>query len=116
MQLKDKTIIITGASSGIGAAAAMLFAQEGANLVLGARRQPELTTLGDQITQSNGQAVALAGDVQQEDYNAALVGLAVEQFGSLNGAFNNAGTTGEMGPIPAMSTENWRTVLEVNLT
>ena len=63
MELKDKTIIITGASSGIGAAAALLFAQEGANVVLGARREVELNTLVGQITQSNGKAACLAGDV-----------------------------------------------------
>jgi len=56
MELKDKTILITGASSGIGAAAAILFASEGANVVLGARREAELNSLVGRITQSNGAA------------------------------------------------------------
>ncbi|UZD92532.1 SDR family oxidoreductase [Cognatishimia activa] len=116
MQLKDKTIIITGASSGIGAAAALLFAKEGARLVLAARREAELTTLVNQIIQSNGEAVMLAGDVQSEDYNAELVSLAVETFGGLQCAFNNAGIMGEMCPIPHMDADNWRSVLDVNLT
>ncbi len=116
MELKDKTIIITGASSGIGAAAALLFAAEGANVVLGARREPELKTLVGQITQSNGKAVCLAGDVQDEDYAKALVELASKKFGGLDGAFNNAGKMGEMGPIPAMDEENWQSVLSTNLT
>lgn len=116
MQLKDKTIIITGASSGIGAAAALLFANEGAKLVLAARREAELTTLVNQITQSNGEAVMLAGDVQSEHYNADLVSLAIETFGGLHGAFNNAGTIGEMCPVPVMEADNWRSVLDVNLT
>lgn len=116
MQLKDKTIIITGASSGIGAAAALLFAQEGAKLVLGARRAAELNSLVGQITQSAGEAVCLAGDVQEEAYNKALVDLAVETYRGLDGAFNNAGTMGEMGPVPSMSEANWRTVIDVNLT
>lgn len=66
MQLIDKTVIITGASSGIGAAAAIMFANEGAKLVLGARREKELTTIMDQINQSNGNAICLAGDVGDE--------------------------------------------------
>ena len=72
MELKSKSIIITGASSGIGAAAALLFAAEGANMVLGARRSAEMETLVGQINESNGRAVFLAGDVRDENYaNAA---------------------------------------------
>ncbi len=116
MELKDKTIIITGASSGIGAAAALLFAQEGANVVLGARREVELNTLVGQIRQSNGKAACLAGDVQDEDYALALVELAEQRFGGLDGAFNNAGMMGEMGPIPAMEATNWQSVIATNLS
>lgn len=116
MELKNKTIIITGASSGIGAAAALLFAAEGANVVLGARRERELEQLVGQITQSNGNATCLAGDVTDEAYSSALTDLAVEKFGGLDGAFNNAGTMGEMGPIADMDTANWNAVLEANLS
>lgn len=76
MELKDKTIIITGASSGIGAVAALLFASKGANVVLGARREAQLNALVGQIEQSNGHATYLAGDVCNEDYNKSLVELA----------------------------------------
>ncbi|WP_299850430.1 SDR family oxidoreductase [uncultured Roseovarius sp.] len=116
MELKDKTIIITGASSGIGAAAALLFASEGANVVLGARREIQLNTLVRQITQSNGHAVCLAGDVTDEAYARDLVDLAEQQFGGLDGAFNNAGKMGDVGPIPEMETGNWQSVLATNLT
>lgn len=116
MELKDKTIIITGASSGIGAAAALLFAAEGANLVLGARRGKELQQVAGQITQSNGTAVALAGDVTDDGYAQALVDLATESYGGLDGAFNNAGMMGDMGPVGEMSTEIWNAVIETNLT
>lgn len=116
MELQGKTIIVTGASSGIGATAALLFASNGANVVLGARRQRELDRLVGQITQSNGNAVCLAGDVSEERYNRELVDLAERQFGGLDGAFNNAGTTGAMGPIPEMETSTWQEVLAVNLT
>ena len=116
MELKDKTIIITGASSGIGAAAALLFAAEGANVVLGARREAELNALVGQITQSNGKAVCLAGDVIDGAYAMALVDLAEQRFGGLDGAFNNAGIVGDMGPVPVMETENWQSVLATNLS
>ena len=116
MELISKSIIITGASSGIGAAAALLFAAEGANMVLGARRSAELETLAGQVNQSNGRAVFLAGDVKDEDYANALVDLAMKEFGGLDGAFNNAGIVGEMGPVADMGIGNWNDVISVNLT
>jgi NAD(P)-dependent dehydrogenase (short-subunit alcohol dehydrogenase family) len=116
MELEEKTIIITGASSGIGAAAALLFASEGANVVLGARRATELETLLTAIGKGNGRAVSLAGDVRDERYASALVDLAEREFGGLDGAFNNAGITGEMGSIPDMGLDNWTDVISVNLT
>ncbi|MHA3913783.1 SDR family oxidoreductase [Halovulum sp. GXIMD14793] len=115
MNLVDKTIIVTGASSGIGAAAAMLFADHGAKVVLGARREAELNALVAKITQNGGQAVCLAGDVTDEGYNKALVDLAEQRFGGLDGAFNNAGITGNMGAIPDMESTNWHKVISVNL-
>jgi NAD(P)-dependent dehydrogenase (short-subunit alcohol dehydrogenase family) len=116
MELNNKTIIITGASSGIGAAAALLFASEGANVVLGARRDKELDQVAGQITQSNGSAVTLVGDVTDAGYAQALVDLAVESYGGLDGAFNNAGMMGDMGPVGEMSVETWSTVIATNLT
>ena len=116
VELQDKTIIITGASSGIGAAAARLFAGEGANIVLGARREAELSKVAEQIAQSNGKAVFLAGDVTESTYCQALVDLAEAEFGGLDGAFNNAGTMGDVGPITEMKAENWRNVIDTNLT
>ncbi len=116
MPLKDKTIIITGASSGIGAATARRCAAAGANLVLGARRGDRLEALVEEIAHPPGRAVSLAGDVRSEDYAAALVDRALAEFGGLHGAFNNAGALGELGPIAEMTTENWREVVDVNLT
>jgi len=115
MELKDKTIIISGASSGIGEAAALLFASKGANVVLGARRKHQLDRLVGQITQSGGNAICLPGDVSEESYAKALVVCAEQNFGGLDGALNNAGMTGEMGAIPDMTEDNWRRVMAVNL-
>lgn len=116
MELEGKTIIITGASSGIGASAARLFASEGANVVLGARRSGELEALAETINQANGKAVLLAGNVKDEGYADALVDLAIKEFGGLDGAFNNAGIVGEMQPVPDMTIGNWIDVISVNLT
>jgi NAD(P)-dependent dehydrogenase (short-subunit alcohol dehydrogenase family) len=116
VELKNKSIIVTGASSGIGAAAALLFAAEGANVVLGARRSTEMETLAGQINQSNSRAVFLSGDVKDENYANALVDLAMKEFGGLDGAFNNAGIVGEMGPVADMGIGNWNDVISVNLT
>lgn len=115
MQLTDKTIIITGASSGIGASAARLFASHGAKLVLGARRQQLLEELAIQIDPHGNNTTILAGDVGDEDYARALVATAEGSFGGLDGAFNNAGILGELGPVPDMSLESWQSVITTNL-
>jgi NAD(P)-dependent dehydrogenase (short-subunit alcohol dehydrogenase family) len=116
MELENKSIIVTGASSGIGEAAALLFAAEGANVILGARRSAELESLTGTINRGNGRAVYLAGDVKDEGYADALVDLASEEFGGLDGAFNNAGVLGEISPIPDMALAGWNDVISVNLT
>lgn len=115
MRLNGKTIIITGASSGIGAAAARIFAAEGAKLVLGARRDELLEQITQDISANGGEAAFLAGNVEDGGYAEALVALAESRFGGLDGAFNNAGVTGDMGPIPDMADSNWHKVMAVNL-
>jgi NAD(P)-dependent dehydrogenase (short-subunit alcohol dehydrogenase family) len=115
-RLKGKVAIITGASAGIGRAAAKLFAAEGAKVVVAARREAELETLVAEIARDGGTAVSLAGDVQSEDFAKALVALAVTRFGRLDVAFNNAGTLGEMGPSTDVSEAGWSATLATNLT
>jgi len=115
-RLSGKIALITGASAGIGRATAKLFAAKGAKLVLGARRQAELDSLVAEIEVDGGSAVALAGDVRSEDYNQALVALAVSRFGRLDIAFNNAGTLGEAGPTTGVSETGWSDTIAINLT
>jgi NAD(P)-dependent dehydrogenase (short-subunit alcohol dehydrogenase family) len=114
--LMDKTAIVTGASSGIGSATAKLFAREGANVVVTARRAEDLNRLVAEIEGAGGSAIAVAGDIRDEALARSLVETALERFGALDIAFNNAGTNGEMGPTPDVSLAGWNETLATNLT
>jgi NAD(P)-dependent dehydrogenase (short-subunit alcohol dehydrogenase family) len=114
--LQGKVALVTGASSGIGRASARLFAHEGAKVVVSARRGEELEHLVQEIVAAGGEAVALAGDIQDESHARALVELAQARFGGLDVAFNNAATTGDMTATPTLSLADWHTILATNLT
>lgn len=114
--LVQKVAIVTGASSGIGRATAILFARAEARVVVSARRQRALDELVEEIEATGGTVLAHAGDVRDEACARALVGLAVEHFGGLDIAFNNAGTLGELAPATEISLAGWRETLETNLT
>jgi NAD(P)-dependent dehydrogenase (short-subunit alcohol dehydrogenase family) len=115
-QLSGKVAIVTGASSGIGYETAKLFAEEGAKVVVTARRQAELNALVAEIESSGGQAIAVAGDIKDEYLARAVVENAVGRYGGLDIAFNNAGLTGESTPVADISVETWADVLATNLT
>lgn len=114
--LTNKVAIVAGASSGIGHATARMFAREGARVVVTARRQAELDRLVAEIMDGGGQAVAVAGDVRDEAVAKLAVETAVQQFGGLDIAFNNAGAVGETGPVQDVSVAGWRDVLDTHLT
>src|SRR5258707_11716552 len=89
--LKERVIIVTGASKGIGKAIAVAFAAEGSNVVLNARNQQELEQVAQEIQQSGGNALALAADVTNTSEIQRLVQQAIEHFGTIHVLVNNAG-------------------------
>lgn len=114
--LSGKVAIITGASSGIGRAAATLFAGEGASVVLVTRRSGLLNQAVAEIKQNGGRAIALSGDVTDESTHRVAVDAAKAEFGGLHIAFNNAGFVGAIKPLAELSAAQWSDVIAVNLT
>ncbi len=112
--LEGKVTIVTGASSGIGRAAALALARAGSRVVVAARREPELQTLVGEITGGGGEALAIPTDVTEEDQVRALIEGAVERFGRIDCAFNNAGIVGPSKPAHAYSSDEFRQVMRVN--
>ena len=94
-EIEDKVVVITGASSGIGEATALLLAERGAKLVLGARRADRLEVLADRIGKEGGAAVYAPTNVKRRDDLSRLVKLACERYGKLDVLVDNAG----IGPI-----------------
>ncbi|WP_432088437.1 SDR family NAD(P)-dependent oxidoreductase [Streptomyces sp. bgisy095] len=112
--LDGKTVVITGASSGIGAAAAELFVLEGAQVVLTARRKDRLLDVVDRIGARDGKAVAVVADVTRAEEMRTVVRTAVETFGGVDAAFNNAGWTSTGTPMHLMDDEEYDRIMDVN--
>ncbi|GAB4564087.1 MAG: SDR family oxidoreductase [Rhizobacter sp.] len=114
--LQGKVALVTGAGSGIGRAIALLYAQEGARVLVS-----DLDAAGGEETvrlvrEAGGQAVFARADVAQSDDARALVERAVQAFGRLDIACNNAGIGGDMGPTADYPIEGWQRVIDVNLS
>jgi NAD(P)-dependent dehydrogenase (short-subunit alcohol dehydrogenase family) len=112
--LTGKTILITGASSGIGESAAHLFAREGANVVITARRKAELDRVAEDIAADGGNVLAVQADTTNAGELQRAVAAAVERWGRLDGALNNAGRTQGGGRLAEVTDETFDSVLETN--
>ncbi|WP_327302467.1 glucose 1-dehydrogenase [Streptomyces sp. NBC_01298] len=111
-----KSVLVTGAGSGIGRAVALAFAAEGAAVVVAGRTAAPLDETVELIEKEGGKAVAVTADVTRSEDVRALVRSTVEHFGSLDVAVNNAGVFRGGGPVADLAEEDWRSMLDINVT
>ncbi|MCL5009228.1 MAG: SDR family oxidoreductase [Patescibacteria group bacterium] len=112
--LKDKVIVITGASSGIGEASARLVGAEQAKVAVVARRKDRLDKLAEEITQAGGQALAIEADVADKNTCQAIVKQVIDKWGRLDVLVNNAGVM-LLGPVIGAPLEEWEQMVQVNV-
>ncbi|MEV5986209.1 glucose 1-dehydrogenase [Streptomyces sp. NPDC052051] len=114
--LAGKVALITGAASGIGASTAQLMARHGARVALADVDLKGVEENAAAIAEEGGQALAIEADVRSGQCVAEMVKRTVDRFGRLDCCVNNAGVDGAASPLHEYTEENWRDVLEVNLT
>lgn len=114
MNIKDKVVIITGASSGIGEATALKLAKEGAKVVLTARSKTKLKELAKKIKADNGTALVVTADVTKSKDFKKVVDKAKKEFGSVHILVNNAGLM-PLSYIEKLKTDEWNTMVDVNI-
>jgi len=112
--IEGKVIVITGSSSGLGEAAARHLAQQGAVVVLGARRQERIESLADDIKKDGGEALAVATDVSKVDQVKALVDTAVQTYGRIDVLINNAGVM-PVSPLDRYKIDEWDQMIDINI-
>ncbi len=113
-EIKGKVVAITGASSGIGEAIALMLAKQGAKVVLGARRSDRLEALVARIIENGGEAVYSVTEVKSRQDLEKLVKLACDHFGRLDVMINNAGMS-QLSRIDELDVEGWEEMIDVNL-
>lgn len=114
MKLKEKTAIITGAGRGIGRATALAFAEEGADVVIAARTETEITAVAEEVEEVGRNALAVQTDVQLKSDVDVLVSKTLSTFGKVDILVNNAGVAIH-NPIPKIREEDWDLTMAVNL-
>jgi NADP-dependent 3-hydroxy acid dehydrogenase YdfG len=112
--IADKVVVITGASSGIGASTAKLLARQGAKVVLGARRKDRIDAVVKEISAACGKAIGFAVDVMERAEVEALIKGAVDSFGRVDVIVNDAGIM-PLAPIEALKVEEWDRQIDVNI-
>jgi len=114
MELQDKTAIVTGGGRGIGRAIAVLFAREGARVVVSARSVSQVQEVVEEIARDGGEALGLRVDVSREGDVRRMVDETMARFGGIDILVNNAGIL-RNGPLVSMAPEEWVEVIETNL-
>ena len=115
MKLHNKSIVITGASSGMGKAIVELFAREGANIIAVARRLERLEELAASLKDAPGKVIPYQGDVSRQEVMEGAIDTAVKEFGRLDVLVNNAGVMDDMSPIGDFTNEKLEQVFSVNV-
>ncbi|NNN35081.1 glucose 1-dehydrogenase [Streptomyces sp. S3(2020)] len=115
-RFRDRTVLVTGAGSGIGRSVALAFAAEGAQVVVVGRRHEPLDETAALIEEAGGKALALTADVTRAADIQAVVAAAVDRFGSLDVAVNNAGVFRGGQPLAELPEEDWHEQLGINVT
>lgn len=114
-RLQDKVAIITGGNSGVGAATALLFAKEGAKVVITARRQPQLDEVAAKIREAGGEVLPVVSDISKKGDADAVVAKAVEAYGKVDILVNNAGVLEEgLKPIDRVNDDDLDRILDIN--
>ncbi len=116
MELQGKVALITGAGSGIGESTAILFAQEGAKVVLSDINEVEGKRVLAEIKKNNGEGVFIKADTSIPADSQKSVEMALQKFGRLDIAVNNAGIGGAMAPVGEYEIEDWNKVIAINLS
>ncbi|MFO7672919.1 MAG: SDR family oxidoreductase [Lutibacter sp.] len=114
MDIKDKVIIITGASSGIGEATALKLSKEGAKVVLSARRKDKLNALKKTIEKRDGEALIVIADVTKKSDMEKLVARTLEEYGNIDAIINNAGLM-PLSFVKNLKTDEWEKMVDVNI-
>ncbi|MFT5773038.1 MAG: NADP-dependent 3-hydroxy acid dehydrogenase YdfG, partial [Algoriphagus sp.] len=114
MEIKDKIIIITGASSGIGEAAALKLSMKGAKVVLSARRKDKLDVLKKTIENKSGEALVVIADVTKKVDMDRLVAKTLEEYGTVHAIINNAGLM-PLSFVKNLKTDEWEKMVDVNI-
>jgi NADP-dependent 3-hydroxy acid dehydrogenase YdfG len=112
--INNKVVAITGASSGIGEATALLLAERGAKIILGARRSDRLEALAARIAAAGGEVVQARTDVRRREDVSDLVTLGCERYGKLDVLVNNAGVM-PISPLDELRVEDWEAMIDVNI-
>jgi len=115
MKLNGKSVVVTGASSGMGKAIVELFAKEGANIIAIARRRERLEELALSLKDAPGKVIPFAGDIAREETVTDAIDLAVKEFGRLDVMINNAGIMDDMSPIGDVVNEKIEQIFNVNV-
>jgi NAD(P)-dependent dehydrogenase (short-subunit alcohol dehydrogenase family) len=115
MRLEGKSVVITGAASGIGRATAIRFAAEGAKLVLGDRNEERLTDVVKTIGASGATVTSALGDISRKETAESLVDLAIARHGRIDALVNNAGIMDHFQGVGELSDEMWRAVFATNV-